>query len=231
MLVLENATGLQRQYVGDGYVVVPGFLPLELAERVHRFLCASMPEDWWFAAIRRASAPPQLLRRTPANRSAIEAHARVARSAFARGEFGYFFFRTLSDHPAACRCEVCATQRLLASAGTLSALNEITGCRLQRTRESFASRYDAGCFLGVHTDAQQGRVAFVWNLTKHWHPQWGGQLHLLHSDGLQTKTVIAPQFNTLVLVNVADPPGKPHFVSHVAPEVPGSRLAVSGWYS
>jgi hypothetical protein len=231
VLVIKNTADLQRQYLGNGYAVIPNFLPAEVAERVHRFLAGSMPEDWWFAAIRQPYTSRQLFNKAPANLALIEAHARVARAAFASGQFCYFFFRTLSDHPSACPCEVCMARRLLAATGTRHALSTVTGCPLHETNESFASRYDGGCFLGVHTDAGQGRVAFTWNLTKDWHPQWGGDLHVLENGSLRTKMVISPKFNTLVLLNVAEPAGKPHFVSHVAPGVTSRRLAVSGWYS
>ncbi len=43
--------------------------------------------------------------------------------------------------------------------------------------------------------------------------------------------MIHPDFNTLVLLDVAGPPEKPHFVSRVAPGVMRRRLALSGWYA
>ena len=38
----------------------------------------------------------------------------------------------------------------------------------------FLSRYKSGHFLAPHSDINNGKLAFVFNLTKNWKPQYGG---------------------------------------------------------
>lgn len=230
MLTKQNLAIFQHSFVVNRFVVVSDFIEAAIAEKTHAFLTRDMPENWWVAAIRLPSADPVFFKSVAVNRATIRDLAAAAGEGFAHGRFSYFHFRTLDDHPENCRCQICVVRTLLRSEQMADALHSITGLRLEEPREIFASRYDAGCFLGTHTDAAQGRVAFVWNLTKGWRPQFGGSLHLLDSRSLQTKQVISPGFNTLAVFAVGDGTDTPHFVSHVVPGVRGQRLAFSGWY-
>jgi Rps23 Pro-64 3,4-dihydroxylase Tpa1-like proline 4-hydroxylase len=94
----------------------------------------------------------------------------------------------------------------------------------------FASWYAPGDFLSTHTDKGNGQIAFVWNLTKNWRPQYGGLLHLLNADWKTVETTITPSFNSLVLFDVRGE-GRPHFVSQIIPGVVEKRLAISGWFN
>jgi Rps23 Pro-64 3,4-dihydroxylase Tpa1-like proline 4-hydroxylase len=68
------------------------------------------------------------------------------------------------------------------------------------------------------------QVAFIWHLTRDWRPGWGGELYWIPSD-----RYLAPGFNTLFLFTVG--PDTRHFVTAVAPQATGKRLAVNGWWT
>jgi len=72
-------------------------------------------------------------------------------------------------------------------------------------------------------DGLQRQVAFVWNLTRDWRPDWGGEFFWCKKS-----RGVNPSFNTLLLFNV-DRSCK-HFVTLVSPHAQGKRLAISGWW-
>lgn len=91
------------------------------------------------------------------------------------------------------------------------------------------TRYRAGHFLTLHDDASEGlnRVgAYVINLsTTDWQAAWGGLLGFGAAEGRHEEQFL-PQTNTLSLFRVP----APHWVSRVAAEAPGPRLAITGWF-
>ena len=76
--------------------------------------------------------------------------------------------------------------------------------------------------LVYHSDERR-EVAFVWNLTKTWQADWGGEFYWCKKG-----RSIAPTFNMLLLFNVDE--HSKHFVTQVAPHAQGKRLAISGWW-
>lgn len=80
----------------------------------------------------------------------------------------------------------------------------------------------------MHTDKAMD-CAFVLHLTPEWKPEYGGLLHIKQEDG--TYTTLCPKFNSLVLMDLNRPEGKPHFVSEVTSLAPYGRAAISGWYN
>lgn len=92
--------------------------------------------------------------------------------------------------------------------------------------EILAARYTGGDFLMMHDDTQKAerRVAFVFNLSKDWHPDWGGLTHFLDQDLSVTETYV-PTYNSLVLFSVP----MLHLVSYVMPFAPRPRYSITGW--
>jgi SM-20-related protein len=91
-----------------------------------------------------------------------------------------------------------------------------------------ATRYRAGHFLTRHQDKDQHEdraYAYVINLTKNWHADWGGLLQFENDDGDVTQT-FAPQWNSLSLFKVP----QSHIVSLVSPFANEDRLAITGWF-
>lgn len=92
-----------------------------------------------------------------------------------------------------------------------------------------ASLYLPGDYSLPHNDfiirdGQQRQVAFVWNLTRNWQTDWGGEFFWCEKG-----RSIDPAFNTLLLFNVDR--SSMHFVTMVAPHANGKRLAISGWWA
>jgi SM-20-related protein len=104
----------------------------------------------------------------------------------------------------------------------------LTGDARIRRINAQATRYRAGHFLRYHTDedVDEGRLyAYVLNLSRHWHADWGGLLQFIDGDGRISDTYL-PTWNSLSLFAV--PAG--HAVSMVAPWADGDRLAITGWF-
>lgn len=92
---------------------------------------------------------------------------------------------------------------------------------------TFTSKYEAGDFLYTHTDKNNGRIAFVYQLTKEWLPGYGG-LFMRMDDWINVDHTILPQFNQLTIFDVQGE-GTPHIVTNVIPGLKKSRMAYSGW--
>lgn len=92
--------------------------------------------------------------------------------------------------------------------------------------EILAGRYTAGDFLMMHDDTKKAerRVAFVFNLSKGWHPDWGGLTHFLEGDGSVVDTFV-PTYNSLVFFTVP----VLHLVSYVMPFALRPRYSITGW--
>lgn len=90
------------------------------------------------------------------------------------------------------------------------------------------TRYRPGHFLMPHDDEdlhEGRRYAYVLNLTRHWRPDWGGQLQFVGDDGLVSQTLM-PRWNALSLFRVP----QRHQVTLVAPWAAGPRHAITGWW-
>jgi len=90
-----------------------------------------------------------------------------------------------------------------------------------------ATRYRAGHFLTRHQDKdphEDRSHAYVINLTKNWHPDWGGLLQFENDSGDVTQT-FTPQWNSLSIFKVP----QSHTVSLVAPYANKDRIAITGW--
>ncbi len=90
-----------------------------------------------------------------------------------------------------------------------------------------ATLYKNDCFLTRHDDfmPHEARlVAYVFNMTKGWKPDWGGYLQFYDGD-LNITDGFMPTFNTLNIFDV----GQDHSVSFIAPFVGAPRFSITGW--
>lgn len=110
----------------------------------------------------------------------------------------------------------------------LAFCRELSGDARIRRVNAQATRYRPGHFLRQHSDVdtQEGRLyAYVINLSRDWHADWGGLLQFIDANGRVVETFL-PRWNTLSLFAVpAD-----HVVSLVAPYAASDRLAITGWW-
>lgn len=90
-----------------------------------------------------------------------------------------------------------------------------------------ATRYRAGHFLTRHQDKDKHEdraYAYVINLTKNWHADWGGLLQFENDAGDVIQTLV-PHWNSLSIFKVP----QSHTVSLVSPFANEDRLAITGW--
>jgi hypothetical protein len=93
---------------------------------------------------------------------------------------------------------------------------------------AFISNYETGHYNGPHTDGNNGRIAFVFHMSKDWKPQYGGLFMRMEWDWKTINKAICPPFNTLSIFDVSN--GAPHLVSEVAQGVNNKRISYTGWY-
>lgn len=111
---------------------------------------------------------------------------------------------------------------------TLDKISELTGVQGLNYASMQATRYIPGQFLTRHKDvvkAEGRKLAYVFNLSPEWHPDWGGLLQFFDADGTTTESW-TPAFNTLSLFDVENI----HSVTYVAPFAKKPRYALTGWF-
>jgi Rps23 Pro-64 3,4-dihydroxylase Tpa1-like proline 4-hydroxylase len=97
---------------------------------------------------------------------------------------------------------------------------------------TFISNYGPGHYNGPHTDGINGRIAFVFHLSKDWKPEMGGLFMRMDWDWETVNKVICPPFNTLSIFDTKwqGQDGSPHLVSEIAQGVTNKRISYTGWY-
>lgn len=150
---------------------------------------------------------------------------------FSDNKFSYTFHKTMIYTKTEISKFELLLRNILSSKLFISFLNHITNNKLNLTRLNtmFLSRYKSGHFLAPHSDINNGKLAFVFNLTKNWKPQYGGILHFLNTNRTDILHSFVPSFNNLLIFEVPKE-GIPHYVSHIAPLVKYNRYALTGWY-
>ena len=110
-------------------------------------------------------------------------------------------------------------------------LEEAIGGPVANLTDWFASAFQPGGWLGIHTDVGLGHVAFVLNLTPDSSEFRGGDLEF--AEGHTMGHAVSPKFNSLAAFRVgAGTLPLPHRVAAVdAPRGSLPRLAITGWYT
>jgi len=226
-----NLRELKYEFLKNGVVTIENWLDNDYAEELWNHL-NNMPQDWWFVSSRPAYDQDMHITRWVDNNSDyIQASNQSAREAFGRGEFSYIFRRTNDDHVEECRCKECVFKEDVISDEVVGFLDYVTGFKVTRINEFFASWYDGGDFLSPHSDGPNGVLGFVYNLSKNWKPHYGGNLHFQDNfDENLIQKINVPKFNTLTMFDLATTMGHMHFVSEVPMNVPEKRLAFAGWW-
>ncbi len=162
-----------------------------------------------------------------ANKAALAAHQASARGDYAFRYANYPILDALNqkwdpDGPYELLLEY------LNAADFLDLVREVTGFLDLIKADAQATFYAPNHYLGRHNDshvAEGWRVAYVLNFAPDdWHPDWGGYLMFLDSDG-DVIEGFRPRFNALNLFAVP----QAHLVSYVPPFAPMGRFALTGW--
>ncbi len=110
----------------------------------------------------------------------------------------------------------------------LDTIRELTGKSDINYASMQATKYIPGQFLTRHKDDVQSegrKLAYVFNLSPEWHPDWGGLLQFFNDEG-ETLESWTPSFNTLSLFDVKHI----HSVTYFTPFAKKPRYALTGWF-
>ena len=114
------------------------------------------------------------------------------------------------------------------SDAVLNFIRELTNDNEITHADGQCTQYLPGHFLTRHQDileSEQRRYAYVINLSRQWHPDWGGLLQFFEPDGTPRDSW-SPGFNVLSIF--ATP--HIHSVTYVTPFAGNPRNAITGWF-
>jgi len=225
---LLDPNQLHTEFVHKNRILIRNALNEEAAESVLESLELDIP---WQIAYMENGSPCVFSREKRASMSdeqweAIQKKITVLGS---RGfQFCYSHYSVSDQNQEQCRPDafVNTFRDFLKSDRFLNFARSVTGMPEVRNIEILAARYMGGDFLMMHDDIQKAerRAAFVFNLSRDWHPDWGGLTHFLDQDENVTDTYV-PTYNSLVIFAVP----VPHLVSYVMPFAPRPRYSITGW--
>lgn len=118
--------------------------------------------------------------------------------------------------------------RFLNSERFLEFLRDITGLEGRLYADGHATCFRSGHFLTIHDDrdtSNRRAVAYVFNMTSFWRPDWGGVLEFF-DDQVNIVESFSPRFNALNIFRVP----QAHAVNFVAPYATGQRFGMTGWF-
>jgi Rps23 Pro-64 3,4-dihydroxylase Tpa1-like proline 4-hydroxylase len=217
------------QFSESGYASIPGILPQEQAERIHRAL--SEFTDWNLVCNDRGRHIDLAARQVELMSTEQRRQLTDAIHAQARHDFQYFYnnYPIFDAHREGRNIEHTLHRfyEWLDGDAFLDFARTVTGFDDIAFVDAQATRYASGHFLTTHDDSQADkcrRAAYIFNFTPDWSADWGGFLQLL-DDNNHIRRGLRPTFNTLNLIAVP----QPHNVSIVAPFAAGSRLSITGW--
>lgn len=218
---------LKKKFQDDGILIISDLLDLASANSIWKYYF-DQPQNYWDLALfpddfndyggnykcyRAKPNDPQINRIEP-----------YVRNLHNQGKFSYIYNRTDDTYP---------VLDIFKSKQFIDIISYITGySNLQfDPLWTLVSCYEGGHYNGPHIDGINGRVAFIYHLSKDWLPGNGGLFLELTEDQKNTKNVVMPEFNKLVLLDVKnDSKGIPHLVTEVAKGCNNKRLAYTGWY-
>ena len=189
----------------------------------------NMNADWLFKAVKTNQAEhPVYTKNNPFGMmESIKSEIAIKRSLQEKA-FTYKFSRTTPHHES-CSCFFCDFKENLLDTTNFKRFIKAK-MELENDLylyETFISVYEPGDFLSAHTDATRG-VAFIFNLTPDWRPEYGGCLTVKQEDKL---VVYPPTFNSLTLMGLENGQGITHYVSEVSKYAHRPRIAITGWFN
>jgi Rps23 Pro-64 3,4-dihydroxylase Tpa1-like proline 4-hydroxylase len=214
----------------DGFVQVPDLLAEDQAAALARCLTSRVP--WGLAYF---DGGAQFLRRheidalTPERRQALE--RQIYQRARSDYQYAYSAYPVLDAYLQGWNEVPLLNEFLegLNGPAMIDLVRSVTGMGDIIKADAQATRYGPGQFLRRHTDQSPAnevwRVAYVYNLTPEWQPDWGGYLLLLDGHG-DVRRGFRPRYNVLNLLAVP----QPHLVSLVSPFAGAARYAITGWF-
>ncbi len=216
---------LKNEFEKNKKLIIPNIFKENEIEKLHRFLTRLLPQYWVCATCVKKDRME-----LPLNDKRNAARIKMVNEAFGRNEFSFYFYRTFNANLLQYSPVEYELRNYMSSQIFIDFLNKVTQLNLTKLNTLFVSKYTSNCFLSTHNDAGNGRVAFVLHLTKDWKPQYGGHLHFLDTSRTKIVETFTPTFNSLMIFEVPEEGGIPHFVGHVAQNVQIPRISITGWY-
>tara|TARA_R110000782_G_C14700568_1_gene402071 strand:- start:166 stop:831 length:666 start_codon:yes stop_codon:yes gene_type:complete len=219
--MLDHLLKYREEFSQNGRVTISNLFPENQVEQIYQDYLNS---DTFNVAFMAGNTGPQGQATMQLTTKGTEQYHKLTDQVYnlaSRNIFTYRFSRTSWIQP--------LLYELWSSKIFSSYIEFITGQEnLRWVKDStFTSKYEGGDFLSPHTDKDNGRIAFVYQLTKDWLPGYGG-LFMRMPDAVNVDVTILPQFNQLTIFNVSGE-GSPHMVTNVIPGLQKSRIAYSGW--
>ena len=228
-----NVAELSESFARDKSVQILDFLDEKESINLYDWLNSDMPEHWWVTSIVGARSGDcnkvEKIQNKPDTKKLRAIKIKEANETFLNGGWSYVFDRT-TYHDAKCNCIECQFLEFLRSGDMLDFVKSVTEIDVQKLAHAFSSRYLSNFFLSPHPDRKQGKIGFVYSLSKDWRPEWGGNLHFMDEDYRTVTRTVVPVFNKLTLFDIPARGGVPHYVSHVVPTVKTKRLSITGWF-
>lgn len=221
---------IRKRFDATGRAQINGILDRASADRF--FTCLSQELPWRLAYNEGGNAremTAQAMRQmTPEQHSQFQSEIwdRASRQ-FQYAYSDYPVAQTLND-PAQPRFYVHDVLEFINSEPFLSFLREATGLDGKVYADGHATCYRAGHFLTIHDDKNantQREIAYVFNMTPSWRPDWGGALQFYNED-LSIAESFAPAFNALNIFRVP----QAHAVTFVPPYATSGRFGMTGWF-
>lgn len=226
-----DVDALAAAYAANKRGQVRKIFPADVAEHLHDVLASEVPwELTYFDGQRdRYISIEKLKAMSPQERMAFgQERMQLAQRGFAYAYNTFKFHEafqegTFPDHPLRAFDAFLNSDEVLGFARAYIGDPEINGAG------GHATWFGPGHYLNIHTDKIGGvdrRAAFVFNFTKLWNPDWGGELKFFADGATRVEEAFLPSFNVLNVFTVP----KPHSVGFVTPFAGGPRLAITGWF-
>jgi Rps23 Pro-64 3,4-dihydroxylase Tpa1-like proline 4-hydroxylase len=217
-----------EEFEKNKIVVINKFIDPILAEQIFFYLNFKKPPQTWTASICFDNVKSDIQAKE-SNQEQINKNIKKANKAYENDKFSFSFQRTLNNHTN-CNCFECSIKNIFKIPDIINQIRQITNINITTAHDIFISKYSYNNFLSIHSDKNNGRIAFILNLTKDWKPQYGGLLHILNNERSEVIKTIVPLFNTLTLFYIPENIGIPHYVSHITIKNK-NRYAITGWFS
>jgi len=238
-LSLGNTSFYREQWETNKAVNIVNLFPELQANTIHNYYF-DQPNDWWdlilypdpdFDYEQAAIDNPGYyhMYKAKSGDPSIPRREEYCRDINNNGGFSYIYRRT-ND----LSVQLHHYLKIFQSPKFLDYLSQITGYEnLEYNEQStFVSNYGPGHYNGPHTDGTNGRIAFVFHLSKDWKPEMGGLFMRMDWDWKTVNKVISPPFNTLSIFDTKwqEREGAPHLVSEVSQGISNKRISYTGWY-
>ena len=215
----------KNTFKAQGYDIIPEFLSTEEADILYKYYTEELSEDRWKIALfpDEDGLPDYQIGQWRKTDKEYPAKLARATEEFHRNEFSYHYPRTDLIHP------ILTTR--FSDIKFTKWLEDISGHTNLKLGTNFINCLSGGDWNGPHHDGVNGKIAFIYHLTRDWKPWYGGIFFKMSKeDWTSIQTVTMPVFNQLVIMDVWGNKGMPHFVSHVVQGVTAKRLSFIGWY-